>query len=39
MQRLHKDLSFFVDEENGQPPVISLRPDYINRENEEMAVQ
>jgi DNA repair exonuclease SbcCD ATPase subunit len=39
MQRLHKDLSSFVDEENGQPPVISLRPDYINRENEEMAVQ
>ncbi|MEP7375092.1 MAG: hypothetical protein ABI675_16965 [Chitinophagaceae bacterium] len=39
MQRLHKDLSSFVEEANGQPPVISLRPDYINRENEEMAVQ
>jgi chromosome segregation ATPase len=39
MQRLHKDLSSFVDEENGQPPVITLRPDYINRENEEIAVQ
>jgi chromosome segregation ATPase len=39
MQRLHKELSSFADEENGQPPVISLRPDYINRENEEMAVQ
>ena len=39
MQRLHKELSSFVDEANGQPPVISLRPDYINRENEEMAVQ
>jgi hypothetical protein len=39
MQRLHKDLSAFVDEENGQPLVITLRPDYINRDNEEMAVQ
>lgn len=39
MQRLHKDLSSFVEEENGQPPVITLRSDYLSRENEEIAVQ
>jgi len=39
MQRLYRDLSSFVDEESGQPPVITLRPDYLSRDNEEIAVQ
>jgi len=38
MQRLYKDLSSFVGEEDGQPPVITLRPDYINREIGEIGV-
>jgi len=39
MQRLHKELSLFMDEKEGQPPVITLHPDYGNRDNGELAVQ
>jgi len=39
LQRLYKDFSAIIEEENGQSPVIALRPDYINRENEEIAAQ
>ena len=39
LQRLYKDFSAAImDEEKAQSPVIALRPEYINRENEEIAV-
>ena len=39
LQRLHKDVSSFVDNENEKPPVIAVRPEYNNRENEDIAVR
>ena len=39
MQRLYKDFSAVMNEENDQSPVIPLRPDYINRESEEIVAQ
>ena len=38
MQHLYKDLSFLAGEADGQSPVITLRPNYKNRENGEKAV-
>lgn len=38
LQRLYKDFSAVMDEENTQSPVIALRPEYASRENEEIAV-
>jgi len=39
LQRLYKDFSAIMGEEGEQSPVIALRPDYINRESEEVAAQ
>jgi chromosome segregation ATPase len=36
LQRLYKDFSAIMGEEDEQSPVIALRPDYISRENEEV---
>lgn len=36
LQRLYKDFSAIMGENDEQSPVIALRPDYINRENEEV---
>ncbi|MGZ8550143.1 MAG: hypothetical protein ACXWV2_05760, partial [Chitinophagaceae bacterium] len=38
LQRVYKDFSALMGEENSQSPVIPLRPEYKNRENEEIAV-
>ena len=38
MQHLYKDLSSLAGGADGQSPVITLRPNYKNRENGEMAV-
>ncbi|MGZ8541360.1 MAG: hypothetical protein ACXWV6_11965 [Chitinophagaceae bacterium] len=38
LQRVYKDFSALMGEENSQSPVIALRPEYKNRENEEIAV-
>lgn len=39
MQRLYKDFSAAMNEENEQSPVIPMRPDYINLDIEEIAAQ
>ena len=39
LQQLYKGFSAIMAEENGQSPVIALRPEYVNRENEEIAAQ
>lgn len=39
MQRLYKDFSAMMSEENDQSPVIPLRPDYISRDAEEIVAQ
>ena len=39
LERLYNDLSPFVNVENEQSPVIALRPEYKNQENEEIAVR
>jgi ABC-type Na+ efflux pump permease subunit len=36
LQRLYKDFSAIMGENDEQSPVIALRPDYISRENEEV---
>ena len=36
LQRLYKDFSAIMGENDEQEPVIALRPDYISRENEEV---
>ena len=36
LQRLYKDFSAIMGEDDEQSPVIALRPDYISRENEEV---
>ncbi|MGZ8509921.1 MAG: hypothetical protein ACXWWA_06065, partial [Chitinophagaceae bacterium] len=38
LQGVYKDFSALMGEENAQSPVIALRPEYKNRENEEIAV-
>ncbi|MFC0774896.1 hypothetical protein [Terrimonas alba] len=38
LQRLYNDISMIVEQENSQSPVIALRPEYVNREAEEIAV-
>lgn len=38
LQRLYNDISLIVEEDNNQSPVIALRPEYVNREEEEIAV-
>lgn len=39
MQRLYKDFSAVVNEENEQSPVIPMRPDYVNLDTEETVAQ
>ncbi len=39
IRRLHKEFSAILEDGSEESPVIALRPDYINRENEEKAVQ
>jgi hypothetical protein len=39
LQRLYNDFSSIMGEENAQSPVIPLRPEYVNRENEEIVAQ
>ena len=39
LQRFYNDLSTFLNVETEQSPVIALRPEYTNRENEEIAFQ
>ncbi len=39
LQRLFKEFSTLVGEENEQSPVITLRPEYVNNVNEDVAVQ
>ena len=39
MQRLYKDFSAVMNEENEQSPVIPMRPDYVNRDTEEIVAQ
>ena len=38
LQRLYNDISLIVEEDNSQSPVIALRPEYVSREAEEIAV-
>ena len=39
LQRLYKEFSTLVGEENEQSPVIALRPEYVNNVNEDVAAQ
>jgi len=39
LQRLYKEFSALVGEENEQSPVIALRPEYVNNVNEDVAAQ
>jgi len=39
MQRLYKDFSAAISEENEQSPVIPMRPDYVNLDTEETVAQ
>jgi hypothetical protein len=39
MRKVHKEFSEFINEGGEESPVIPLRPGYINKENEEFAMQ
>ena len=38
MRRVYKEFSAFTDDESEESPVILLRPEYTNKENEEIAM-
>jgi chromosome segregation ATPase len=38
MRRLYKEFSTCMEDENDRSPVIALRPEYSNKENEEMVI-